>query len=192
MLEEGWYLMSVPELEQELKRLNDPEVAASDALRLSVEEAIAFRDAGNVPDDHGRSLRLVLHVRSAEDLRSLSRRRLLYEPDFHEEPSWRREGSLPINVVPYRLGEVEAAPSSPWWDEPEVRELETEWASTGTVAGIKVPADYRSFVYKTVLSLRAAGRDVSIETIHASVARWLSPEDAAQLRDALEEAQHGD
>ena len=187
-LPEGWYLMSVVELEQELARVRDGEVAPSGAPHLSTEDALAFRAAGNVPDERGRSLRLVLHVRTAEDVRNLSQRRLEYEPDFHDEPTWRREGSVPVNVVPLRLGEISPAADREWWEEPEVARLESEWKETGTIAGITVPEGYRSFVYKTVLSLRAAGRPISVESISASVARWLSPEDAAALRAALRDA----
>lgn len=187
-LDEGWYLMSVPELEHELARVRDPARGPSGAIALSVEEALARRAAGNVPDEHGRSLRLVLHVRSAEDVRRLSQRRLRFEPDFHEEPKWRIEGSVPVNVVPLRLAGVEPAPDRGWWDEPDVARLEDEWLKSGTVEGVKVPELYRSFVYKTVLSLRSAGVPISVESICASVARWLTPEDSARLRAALIEA----
>ena len=57
-----------------------------------------------MPDEDGRSLRIVLHVRDALDVRRLSERRLAFEPDFHEAPTWRREGSKPINVVPLLVG----------------------------------------------------------------------------------------
>jgi hypothetical protein len=180
--------MSVAELEQELARVRDPSVAPSGAVRLSVEEALAFRSAGNMPDDDGRSLRIVLHIRSAEDVRRLSERRLEFEPDFHEAPTWRRDGSKPVNVVPLRLARTESATERDWWEEPDVAQLEAEWLRTGTVDGIKVPEGYRSFVYKTVLALRAANHSVTVETIADSVARWLTPEDAATLRSALEAA----
>lgn len=188
MLEEGWYLMSVAELETELARVRDPSVPASGARRLSIEEALALRAAGNVPDDRGRSLRLVLHVRSAQDVRDLSNRRLGYEPDFHEAPTWRVEGSVPINVVPLRLEEVAPVEEREWWSEPGVAELEEEWSRSGTVEGVAVPAAYRSFVYKTVLSLRAAGRPVTVDAITSSVARWLAPDDVASMKRALEGA----
>ena len=42
MLEEGWYLMSVAELERELARVKDPSVPASGAVPLTTEEALAF------------------------------------------------------------------------------------------------------------------------------------------------------
>jgi hypothetical protein len=187
-LEEGWYLMNVSELEQELAHARDPSKPPSTVRRITQAEALEFRSAGNVPDENGRSLRLVLHVRSAEDVRNLSRRRLRFEPDFHDEPTWRREGSVPVNVVPLRLGPIEPAAERGWWHEPEVAELEEEWRKTGRIGDVRVPEAYRSFVYKTVLSLRAAGRSVTVETIASSVARWLSPEDAAAIRSALEEA----
>ena len=187
-LEQGWYLMSVAELERELARAREGAGAPTEAVHLTSEEAMAFRSAGNVPDESGRSLRIVLHVRSADDVRNLSRRRLEFEPDFHEEPTWRKEGSVPINVVPLRLEPVEPASDTEWWAEPEVAELESEWLRTGRVGDVRVPESYRSFVYKTVLSLRAADLPISVETICASVARWLSPDDTAALRSALEEA----
>ena len=188
MLEEGWYLMSVAELERELARTRDPSLPGTEARRLSTEEALAARSAGNVPDVQGRSLRLVLHVRSAEDVRTLSQRRLEFEPDFHDAPTWRVDGSVPINVVPLRLDEVAPVEGREWWHEPDVAELEEAWTRSGSVDGVVVPAAYRSFVYKTVLSLRAAGRPVTIDSISASVARWLSPSDADALKRALEEA----
>ena len=185
---EGWYLMSVPELERVLARFREGAEPSEDLSPLTKEEAMAFRDAGNVPDESGRSLRLVLHVRSAEDVVNLSSRRLEFEPDFHEEPTWRREGSVPINVVPLRLAPVADAPDREWWADPNVAELEDEWQRTGLIEGVAVPEEYRSFVYKTVLSLRAADRPVTVETICASVARWLSVDDTDALRSALEAA----
>lgn len=187
-LDEGWYLMSVKELERELARLRDPSQPPTDAPHLTIEEALEARAAGNVPDENGRSLRLVLHVSNVEDVRSLSRRRLEFEPDFHDEPTWRRDGSVPINVVPMRLGPIEPAPDRDWWNEPDIAELEAEWRRTGKVDDVRIPDGYRGFVFKTVLSLRAAGRPITVETILASVARWLTPEDVATLRDALHEA----
>lgn len=187
-LDEGWYLMSVKELERELARLRDPSQPPTDAPHLTIEEALEARAAGNVPDENGRSLRLVLHVSNVEDVRSLSRRRLEFEPDFHDEPTWRRDGSVPINVVPMRLGPIEPAPDRDWWNEPDIAEPEAEWRRTGKVDDVRIPDGYRGFVFKTVLSLRAAGRPITVETILASVARWLTPEDVATLRDALHEA----
>lgn len=180
--------MSVRELERELARSKDPSLPPTGAPHLSKEEALALRSRGNVPDEDGRSLRIVLHVRSLEDVKGLSRRRLAFEPDFHEEPTWRREGSVPINVVPLRMGPIEAAPQESWQDEPEVAALEGEWQTSGTIAGIKVPEAYRSFVYKTVLSLQGANLEVTVPAIVASVARWLPPDDVRNLRAALETA----
>jgi hypothetical protein len=187
-LDEGWYLMSVAELEEELARLRDPSAPPSSARPIATEDALAFRAAGNVPDEQGRSLRIVLHVRSAADVRALSEKRLRFEPDFHEEASWRREGSVPVNVVPLRLGPVPPAAERNWWDEPDVAALEAGWRRDGRVEGIRVPEDYRSFVYKTVLSLRAAGRPITIDSISASLGRWLDATDVAAVRGALEDA----
>ena len=52
-LREGWYLMSVADLELELARLRSPHEAfpSSHAKRLSTDEALAYRSAGNLPDE---------------------------------------------------------------------------------------------------------------------------------------------
>lgn len=182
--------MSSSDLEVELRRWRDPgaEVYGSHGIRLSVPEALAYRDAGNLPDSLGRSLRLVLHVNDAAELSYLQQKRLEFEPDFHDAPTWRREGSKPVNVVPLRLDDVKGAGGRAWWDDPEVAELEAEWSRTGTVAGMRVPADLRSFVYKTVLSLRAAGRDVTPDSVADSIARWMPPKEAEHIRRSLEQA----
>ena len=182
--------MSPDDLELELKRWRQPEldVAPSAALPLPVDEALAYRNAGNLPDAQGRSLRLVLHVNDASELTYLQQKRSRFEPDFHDAPSWRREGSRPVNVVPLRRAEIEAKPGRAWWDDPEVSALEAEWEETGSVAGVSVPADYRSFVYKTVLSLRASGREITADSIADSIARWLGDEQAEQIRRALHSA----
>jgi hypothetical protein len=188
-LEEGWYLMSVADLERELLRWRgDTDVEPSNALRLTTEEAVAYRNRGNVPDEYGRSLRLVLMIEKSADLDSLDTTRLRYEPDYHDPPEWRRPGSVPINVVPLRKSDVTAAATGPWWEEPGLAELEREWQESGRVAGVAVPAEYRGFVYKTVLSLRESGKDVSVASVADSISRWLPREDAARIRRALEEA----
>jgi hypothetical protein len=51
-----------------------------------------------------------------------------------------------------------------------------------------IPGAYRGFVYKTVVSLRSAGRDVTVDSVADSVARWLEPARVAELRAALEDA----
>ena len=181
---EGWYLMSVPDVELELARHRDPSrsVPASGALALTIEEALAYRSAGNLPDSHGRSLRLVLFV----DDEPLSDKRLRYEPDFHEAPTWKKEGSKPVNVVP--LGGAPRPSESrevPWWEQPDVAPLEAEWQRTGCVDGLAIPADFRSFVFKTIVSLRAAGKEVSARAVLDSVSRWLSPQLVSQLERAM-------
>ncbi len=188
MLDEGWYLMSTRDLERELARERDPDsdVPPSNAVKLTIEQGLAFRDAGNIPDDEGRTLRLVLRIEGPEELSNLDAKRLLYEPDFHERPGWRRPGSKPVNVVPLRAPEVSAEPREAWWDRPELKALEDEWRASGTVAGMRVPGAYRGFVYKTVLSLRASGREITPDTVADSITRWLSPEEAEQIRAALE------
>lgn len=177
--------MSVEDLEIELSRLRAPdrERRVSRAMPLTVEDALQWRAAGNLPDEHDRSLRLVLQIGDEP----LSERRLRYEPDFHEAPTWRRPGSRPINVVPIGA-RSEMAPDTPWWEQPDVADLEREWQRTGRVGDLRVPAGYRSFVLKTISSLRAAASPVTVETIAGSLSRWLSPAQVAEVRKALEEA----
>ena len=182
--------MSAHDLEIELRRWREPDAAveASNAKQLDVPDALAYRDAGNLPDGLGRSLRLVLHVNDAAELSYLQQKRLGFEPDFHDAPTWRREGSKPVNVVPLRRADVKGAGGRAWWDDPDVALLEEEWSRTGMVEGMRVPGEIRSFVYKTVLSLRSAGREVTPESVADSIARWLSPEEAAQIKAALEQS----
>lgn len=181
--------MSVDDLEIELKRWREPdqEAGSSGAEPLTIEAALAYRNAGNIPDASGRSLRLILHVDDATELSYLQEKRLEFEPDFHDAPRWRREGSKPVNVVPLRSKNVVGAGDRAWWDDPEVAQLEAEWARSGTVAGMRVSAEVRSFVYKTVLSLRSAGLEVTPRSVADSIARWMSPEQAEQIRQALEQ-----
>ena len=182
--------MSVSELEQELARWRSPlaGAVASSARQLTREEALARRNAGNLPDDRGRTLRLVLHVGADVDAAALEARRRHFEPDFDDPPTWRRPGSVPVNVVPLRLGERSAGETAPWYERPELAALEREWRATGEVDGLRIPADVRAFVYKTVLSLRSAGRPVTVETVASSISRWTSAEDGALIRRALEDA----
>ncbi|CAN5763578.1 hypothetical protein BH18ACT15_BH18ACT15_12840 [soil metagenome] len=144
-LTEGWYLMSVGDLELELARLRSPraELPPSNAKRLSVKDALARRAAGNLPDELGRTLRLVLEAASAEELSNLHVKRLSYEPDFHDAPRWRREGSKPVNVVPLRRSGIEARSLGTWLEDPELQLLEEEWRRTGCIAGMRVPGEYR-------------------------------------------------
>lgn len=187
MLAEGWYLMNTSELERELARFREPESghSASGAIPLTVEEALAIKRSGNIPDTQGRWLRLVLHVADVAALDDLNERRLVFEPDAHDAPDWRRSGSKPVNVVPLRTPDVKAAAPRPWWDDPEIEKLEDEWREGGTVGGIRVPGEYRSFVFKTVLALQAAGEQVTAERIADSIQRWLPADDAARIRAAL-------
>lgn len=187
VLAEGWYLMSVRDLELELARWRGEPAAASGARRLTTEEALAYRDAGNLPDEGGRSLRLVLFVDDDREAARIHEKRAGWEPDFHETPSWRREGSVPVNVVPLRRSPRPEGGRA-WWDDPDLAALEDEWRASGAVAGLRVPGAYRSFVYKTVLSLQASGIDVTVDSVVASVSRWLGPDEALELRAALEEA----
>ncbi|MGH2808915.1 MAG: hypothetical protein ACRDKT_16750 [Actinomycetota bacterium] len=187
-MRDGWYLMNTAALERVLADWRaglEPDLP-DDVVALSVDEALRIRNSGNVPDEDGRSLRLVLHVTDA-DVDRLAERRLDFEPDYHDAPTWRRPGSKPVNVVPLRTRATERHQESPWWEQPDVRALEEEWRATRTVAGIEVPEEFRSFVFKTVVSLRSAGRDVTPDSIADSVARWLPPEEAERLRKALKE-----
>jgi hypothetical protein len=180
--------MSTADLERELARLRGESVPPSGATRLSVKDALAYRDAGNLPDDHDRTLRLVLRVTDSRDLASLNSKRLEYEPDYHDPPRWRREGSRPVNVVPLRVTDASQSPTDVWWEQPELKALEEEWLETGMVAGVVVPAAYRGFVYKTALSLRAAGIEVTPEKLANSIERWVPPREARLIRQALLEA----
>ncbi|HYI44274.1 MAG TPA: hypothetical protein VE174_02270 [Actinomycetota bacterium] len=180
--------MSVPELERALKWMRGTESDRESfaGVRLSIDQALEFRNAGNVPDENSRSLRLVLHV--DDEPESLARKRAIFEPDYHAAPIWRREGSKPVNVVPLGRGRRSGSEAGPWWDEPEVRALEDEWQRDGTMRGVRIPADLRSFVHKTVLGLEAAGRDVDATSIADSIARWMPPAEAQTMRAALLEA----
>ena len=179
-MREGWYLMSTREVEQLVSSWRSSDVDAEFGVAISSEQALAFRDAGNIPDEDDRSLRLVLFV----DDEPIERKRIRYEPDFHRAPEWRRDGSRPVNVLPLRSGE-RRGDAAPWWEHPRVKELEAEWRATGGVAGVEVPADYRSFVFKTVIALQDAGEPITPDSIGDSIARWLSPDDATKIRDSL-------
>ena len=181
--------MSTADLEIELKRWREPDadVGPSKAEPLSIEAALRYRNAGNFPDVDDRSLRLILHVADATELSYLQQKRLEFEPDFHDAPTWRREGSKPVNVVPLRSAEVAGGGGRAWWDDPDVAALEDEWSRSGTVAGMRVPAEVRAFVYKTVLSLRAAGRPITPDSIADSIARWMSPDETESIRDSLKQ-----
>ena len=133
--------MSVRDLELELARWRGGASAErSNALRLEIDEALAYRNAGNLPDSSGRTLRLVLHVRDDADAARLHERRLSWEPDYHDAPDWRRPGSAPVNVVPLRDEPARSGEHEAWWDDPDLAALESEWRTTGAVAGLRVPA----------------------------------------------------
>lgn len=188
-LADGWYLMSTGDLERELARWRAPEdeVESSNAVRLDTDEALRFRNSGNIPDELDRSLRLVLHVEDTHGLASLAERRLQFEPDYQDAPIWRREGSRPVNVVPLRRPGISPASEGAWWDDPELAEMEHEFAGHGTVAGVRVPGEYRGFIFKTVLALRSQGREITPTAISNSMARWLPEESAASIARELSE-----
>ena len=173
--------MSVRDLEIELGRLRDPgrRSEGSNALRIETGEALAFRESGNLPDDLDRTLRLVLAVGDEP----LEVRRLRYEPDFHAAPSWKREGSRTVNVVPLLQGSPTTdGPGLPWWEQPDMAPLEAEWQRTGIVGSLPVPAAYRGFVFKTIVALRSAGIEVTQASVIDSVSRWLSESQVEELR----------
>ena len=183
---EGWWLMSPADLEIELRRWRSgAEPEGSNAIRLTVEEALRIRDAGNLPDELDRSLRLVLRVDTVDDLRTLDVKRSRYEPDHHDAPTWRREGSRPVNVVPLRSSTVVVDPPTDWMADEDMRAMERQWAEDGAVAGLRIPSDYRSFIYKTVLALQQAGRPVTVDSVADSLERWLAPQDVERIRTAL-------
>jgi hypothetical protein len=190
MLEDGWYLMSTEELERTLRAWREGDAGLSaGGFALSITEALAIRSAGNIPDEQGRTLRLVLLVEDNSDPESLSSKRLTYEPDFHSAPSWRRPGSRPVNVVPLRPSPVSAQPAKPWWEDPSMKDLEEEWQRTGAISGVLVPASYRGFVYKTVVALREAGAEITADSIADSISRWMPSAEAERIRAALEDQQ---
>ena len=183
MLEEGWYLMSPSEVERELRFIDDPS-HDSQQVRLSIDRALAYRNAGNLPDSNGRWLRLVLRSDDPHP-EAIATRRALFEPDFHAAPTWRREGSKPVNVIPLRPQTLVSSDEEAWWDDTTMAAYEHEWQEHGTVERVVVPGEYRSFVYKTVAALKAAGQEVTPGSIADSVARWVAPEDAERIRVAL-------
>lgn len=178
--------MSSADLEIELARWRgDSSRPPSNAKSLSLDEALAYRNAGNFPDELGRTLRLVLRIDDQADLAGLDRKRIVYEPDFLDAPSWRKPGSKPVNVVPLRPPDIQGPRARPWLADPEMAGLEAEWERTGKVEGVVVPEDYRAFVYKTVALLRSTGTEVTVDSISASIARWLDPPHADEVRAAL-------
>jgi hypothetical protein len=186
---DGWYLMTNEEVVREVERWKaDPGSAFRDFSRLPVSDALSHRNAGNFPDDEGRSLRLVITVDPDAGVDSVSERRLEFEPDFHHAPNWRRPASRPVNLIPLRMrtSSTDPEPEEAWWEDEKVAPLEAEWKEFGTVAGLPVPGEFRSFVFKTVIALRASGRDVTADSVADSVARWLDPVDADRLRKALQ------
>jgi hypothetical protein len=188
-LAEGWYLMSTADLEHELARWRAPseDGGPSRAQPLTAKQALAFRNAGNLPDELDRTLRLVLHVGDTRDLANLAERRLEFEPDYQNAPTWRREGSRPINVVPLRRPGIAPVSDGPWWEDAELAALEHEYSERSTAGGLRVPGEYRGFVFKTILALRSQGREVTPKTISDSIARWLPKEDAARIALELNE-----
>jgi hypothetical protein len=190
MLQDGWYLMSTTSLVRLLEafRRGDETYEADDIEPLPVADALAFRNAGNLPDDQERTLRLVLRVDSKEDLHSLDERRLALEPDYLDPPAWRREGSKPVNVVPLRAADVKGT-ARPWWDDPAAGALESEWQAAGVIDGVIVPGEFRSFIFKSVIALRQAGKPVTSESILGALERWLTADQVEEIREAFRRAE---
>ena len=188
-LVDGWFLMSTADLELELARWRSPktDVGTPNTRRLTTEQALEFRNAGNLPDEFDRTMRLVLRINDTQDLARLAERRLEFEPDYQDAPTWRREGSRPINVVPLRRSGVAPVSTGPWWEDAELAELEREFGERSTAAGVRVPGEYRGFIFKTILALRSQGRQITPETIADSIARWLPKETAARIARELNE-----
>jgi hypothetical protein len=182
MVEEGWYLMTSAEVERLLTAIRSGSTQIEIGRRLSTEEALAYRNAGNVPDAEGRTLRLILY---SDDPATLVRKRVRFEPDYNEAPTWKIEGSKPVNLIPLKTGDRKARDWEAWWEDPDIAPLEEEWMTWGSIEGLQVPGEYRGFVFKTVVELRAAGKEVTPQTVADSVARWVSPEDADRIRKAL-------
>lgn len=172
--------MSVTDLVIELARWRAGDERPSNAQSLTTGQALEYRSQGNLPDALDRSLRLVLIVDERQDPRSLEIKRLEYEPDYHSAPTWRIEGSRPVNVVPLVRQAIEKEERA-WWESDDMAPLEKEWQSSGSVGGIAIPADLRGFVFKTIVSLRSTDREVTVDSITQSIQRWLSPEDASRI-----------
>ena len=186
MLPDGWYLMSNEVLLREVARFRSGvELGiAPDVTPLTTAEALTYRNAGNLPDESGRTLRLVLNIETEAELHNLEERRLAFEPDYLDPPTWRRDGSKPVNVVPLRRADIRGT-EQPWWDDPAVGALEREWRRAGTANGLRVPGEFRSFVFKTIVALLAAGREVTVQGVLDGVARWLTPQQVDELREAF-------
>jgi hypothetical protein len=188
-LADGWYLMSTQDLERELARwrATESDVGETKALRVTIEEALEFRNAGNLPDKFDRTLRLVLRVDDTQGLERLAERRLEFEPDYQDAPTWRREGSRPINVVPLRRPGVAPVSTAPWWEDAEIAALEREFVEENTAGGVRVSGEHRGFIFKTIVALRSQGREVTPESIADSIARWLPEESAARIAREIHE-----
>jgi hypothetical protein len=145
---------------------------------------LAFRDAGNLPDAEGRTLRLVLTIDDAAELSALDEKRLFYEPDHHEAPRWRTSGSKPVHVVPLRDPDVVGVDEA-WWEDADMSRVVEEWEETGAVGGLIIPADLRGLLFKTVLALQKAGVEVTPASVADSLSRWLDPAQAADIRARL-------
>ncbi len=68
-----------------------------------------------------------------------------------------------------------------------MKDLDEEWHRTGAVSGVRVPASYRGFVYKTVVALKEAGTEITADAIADSISRWVPPAEVERIRAALED-----
>ncbi len=175
--------MSDRDVEIEIARFRGEDRPASNASPLSIPDALEFRAAGNIPDEMGRCLRIVL---SDEEM-PFEKRRLDFEPDLHAAPTWRREGSRPVTLIPLPSGAGKEVKPEEWrWsDDPAMQALEDEWTRTGGAGGLVIPAEFRGFLFKTIATLQDEGREVTIDSVCSSISRWLSPSDVDRIRSAL-------
>ncbi len=176
--------MSDRDVEIEVARLRGEPRDASGALALSVDEALAYRSRGNIPDELGRSLRLVL----SDATTTFEQRRLDFEPDLHAAPTWRRQGSRTVTLIPLPRDKASKPDDWEWRDDPAMLGSEEEWSRTGRVGDLAIPADIRGFLFKTIVALRSADQEITIDSVCSSIARWLQPSDVERIRNALIEA----
>lgn len=180
--------MNLADLQRELTRFRTGEgPGGAHVEALTIEEALAYRNAGNIPDERERTLRLVLHAESEQALASLESKRLAFEPDYLDAPEWRRAGSKPVNVVPLRPPTVKGEGRA-WWEDPEMAAVEEEWQRTGEVEGLSIPGAYRGFVFKTILALKRSGKEVTPDSVAGGIARWLDESQVEEIRRALTRA----
>ena len=65
----------------------------SNTRRVTIEGALEFRNAGNLPDEVDRTLGWCFVSRTHRISNGSHERRLEFGPDYQDAPTWRREGS---------------------------------------------------------------------------------------------------